>query len=95
MSRFTHIDGTRTVALCDLEEDRVKKSQDILKSAGKPAAAEYFGEDSWKKLCERDDINLVYICTPWDSHVEMSVYAMQHGKHVAVVSKLKKELSNA
>ena len=84
VSRFTHIDGTRTVALCDLEEDRVKKAQEILAKAGKPEAAEYFGEDSWKQLCERDDINLVYICTPWNKHVEMAVYAMQHGKHVAV-----------
>ena len=25
VSRFTHIDGTRTVALCDLEQDRVKR----------------------------------------------------------------------
>ncbi len=84
VSRFTNIDGTRTVALCDLEEDRVKKSQKTLANAGKPEAAEYFGEDSWKRLCEQDDVNLVYICTPWDKHVEMAVYAMQHGKHVAV-----------
>lgn len=84
VSRFTNIEGTRTVALCDLEEDRVKKSQKTLANAGKPEAAEYFGEDSWKRLCEQDDVNLVYICTPWDKHVEMAVYAMQHGKHVAV-----------
>ena len=84
VSRFTNIDGTRTVALCDLEEDRVKKSQKRLAEAGKPEAAEYFGEDSWKRLCEQDNVNLVYICTPWDKHVEMAVYAMQHGKHVAV-----------
>lgn len=43
VSRFTHIDGTRTVALCDLELDRVKKAQEILAKAGKPEAAEYFG----------------------------------------------------
>ena len=63
VSRFTNIDGTRTVALCDLEEDRVKKSQKTLANAGKPEAAEYFGEDSWKRLCEQDEVNLVYICT--------------------------------
>lgn len=84
VTRFTYIDGTRTVALCDLEKDRVEKAQEILKNAGKPAAAEYVGAESWKQLCERDDINLVYICTPWNMHVEMAVYAMQHGKHVAV-----------
>ena len=82
--RFTYIDGAKVVALCDLEADRVAKSQEILAGRGKPAAAEYSGEDGWKLLCERDDIDLVYICTNWQTHVEMAVYAMECGKHVAV-----------
>ena len=82
--RFTYIDGAKVVALCDLEADRVAKSQEILAGRGKPAAAEYSGEDGWKQLCERDDIDLVYICTNWQTHVEMAVYAMECGKHVAV-----------
>ena len=82
--RFTYIDGAKVVALCDLEADRVVRSQEILAGRGKPAAAEYSGEDGWKQLCERDDIDLVYICTNWQTHVEMAVYAMECGKHVAV-----------
>ena len=82
--RFTYIDGAKVVALCDLEADRVAKSQEILAGRGKPAAAEYSGEDGWKQLCERDDIDLVYICTNWQTNVEMAVYAMECGKHVAV-----------
>ena len=82
--RFTYIDGAKVVALCDLEADRVAKSQEILAGRGKPAAAEYSGEDGWKQLCERDDIDLVYICTNWQTHVEMAVYTMECGKHVAV-----------
>ena len=82
--RFTYIDGAKVVALCDLEADRVAKSQEILAGRGKPAAAEYSGEDGWKQLCERDDIDLVYICTIWQTLVDMAVYAMECGKHVAV-----------
>ena len=82
--RFTYIDGAKVVALCDLEADRVARSQEILAGRGKPAAAEYSGEDGWKQLCERDDIDLVYICTNWQTHVDMAVYAMECGKHVAV-----------
>lgn len=82
--RFTFIDGVKIVALCDLEQDYVSRSQRRLARMNLPAAAEYVGEDAWKELCERDDIDLVYICTPWDTHVPMSVYAMEHGKHVAV-----------
>ena len=51
---------------------------------GFPEAAPYSGEEGWKQLCERDDIDLVYIVTPWQLHVPMAVYAMEHGKHVAV-----------
>ncbi len=84
VDRFTHIDGVEIKALCDLYPDRVEKSQAVLKHHDLPEAAEYSGEEGWKQLCERDDIDLVYIATPWLQHVPMAVYAMEHGKHVAV-----------
>ena len=84
VQRFTHIPGTKIVALCDLHADRVEKSQQILDNAGLPRAAEYSGSvDAWKQLCKRDDINLVYIATDWKHHAEMMIYAMEQGKHVA------------
>lgn len=85
VARWTHIPGTKIVALCDLLPERVEKSQEILKNAGLPAATSYSGEeDAWKRLCERDDIDLVYIATDWKHHAAMGVYAMEHGKHVAI-----------
>jgi len=85
VERFTHIDGTRIVALCDIRPERVAVAQNILTEAGLPAAAEYSGEeDSWKALCERDDIDLVYIATDWVHHAPMALYAMEHGKHAAI-----------
>lgn len=84
VNRFTYLDGVRVVALCDLYPERVASAQNILTSRGLPKAAEYSGDEGWKQLCERDDIDLVYIATPWLHHVPMAVYAMQHGKHVAV-----------
>lgn len=85
VERMTYIDGVTVVALCDLVPERVEKVQtDILESRDLPRAAAYSGEEGWKELCDRDDIDLVYICTNWQTHVPMAVYAMQHGKHVAV-----------
>ena len=84
VSRFTHIPGVEIVALCDLHTDRVEKTQAILEKAGLPAAAGYSGEEeSWKELCQRDDIDLVYIATDWKRHASMMIYAMEQGKHVA------------
>ncbi len=85
VNRFTYIDGAEIVALCDIEEERVNDMQNLLAERGKPAAAAYFGSrDAWKELCERDDIDLVYIVTDWKMHTPMAVYAMEHGKHVAI-----------
>ncbi len=84
VSRFTHIEGVEIVALCDVRPERVAFTQEILKKAGFPEAADYSSSaEAWKELCERDDIDLVYICTDWATHVPISVYAMEHGKHVA------------
>ena len=85
VERWTHIPGTQVVALCDLLPERVQGAQNILKKAGLTEAAPYSGsEDAWKKLCERNDIDLVYIATDWVHHADMAVYAMEHGKHVAI-----------
>ena len=84
VERFTHIPGTKIVALCDLYEERVEKTQAILDRAGLPRAAAYSGsEEAWKELVQRDDIDLVYIATDWKRHADMMVYAMEQGKHVA------------
>lgn len=84
VSRFTHLEGVEIKALCDLYPDRVDSTQKILTDRGFPKAEPYSGEDGWKALCERGDIDLVYIATPWQLHVPMAVYAMEQGKHVAV-----------
>ena len=85
VDRMTYIDGVTVVALCDIEPDRVEAVQTkILEAKKLPRAAAYTGRDGWRELCERDDIDLVYICTNWQTHVMMATYAMQHGKHVAL-----------
>ncbi|MEV6168434.1 Gfo/Idh/MocA family oxidoreductase [Streptomyces sp. NPDC051954] len=50
------------------------------------AAADRHGwataETDWRALIARDDIDLVDICTPGDSHAEIAVAALAAGKHV-------------
>jgi predicted dehydrogenase len=36
----------------------------------------------WRELVARDDIDLIDICTPGDSHCEIAVAALRAGKHV-------------
>ena len=85
VNRFTHIPGVKIVALCDVEPDRVESAQNILRRAGLPDAAAYSGStEAYKALCEREDIDLVYVATDWIHHAPIGVYAMEHGKHVAI-----------
>lgn len=39
-------------------------------------------ETDWRRLIERDDIDLVDICTPGDTHSEIAIAALEAGKHV-------------
>jgi predicted dehydrogenase len=39
-------------------------------------------ETDWRRLIERDDIDLIDICTPGDTHAEIAIAALDAGKHV-------------
>ena len=83
--RYTYMPGVKIVAICDIEESRVDSTQKMLVERGLPSAATYGGsEDAWKRLCDRKDIDLVYVCTDWVHHAEMGEYAMEHGENVAI-----------
>lgn len=84
VERFTYIEGVAINGLCDKYAERAEQCQAYLQRANMPEAKIYSGEDGYKALCESDDIDLVYIATPWQLHVEVALYAMEHGKHVAI-----------
>ncbi len=84
VERLSYIEGVEIKALCDKREVAVKESQKYLNKIGRPAAQEFYGsEDGWKKLVELPDLDLIYTCTPWVLHTPISVYSMEHGKHIA------------
>lgn len=84
LKRYIHMDHAVISAVCDIEADRVKAGNEIVTSAGLPAANEYVGAEAYKEICERSDIDLVYIVTDWKAHTPIAVYAMEHGKNVAI-----------
>jgi len=64
----------RMVAVCGRDAEKVS------------AAAGRLGWDEavtdWRALIARDDIDLIDICTPGDSHAEIAIAALAAGKHV-------------
>jgi predicted dehydrogenase len=83
--RYPHIEGVEIKALCDILPERVQMCQKLLKEKGVAEAIEYSGnEESWKEMVKREDLDLIYVCTPWSNHTSIGVFAMNHGKHVAI-----------
>ncbi|MFD5714020.1 Gfo/Idh/MocA family protein [Streptomyces pharetrae] len=61
-------------AICGRDADAVRAAAD---RHGWAAA-----ETDWRALIARDDVDLVDICTPGDSHAEIALAALAAGKHV-------------
>jgi hypothetical protein len=79
------IECCEITAVCDLRDDRAKHAAAECVKAGAKFPAIYSGtEHVWEKMVERDDMDVVYIATPWAWHVPMALAAMQHGKHAFV-----------
>ena len=77
-------DYAEIIAISDISEKKVNNACDKLSEFQEKKADLYYkSNEDWKNLCERDDIDLVLIATPWELHTSMSVYAMENGKHVA------------
>jgi predicted dehydrogenase len=75
VNRFFDLPLTaRMSAICGRDESKVA------------AAAGKLGwdhsETDWQRLVARDDVDLVDICTPGDSHAEIAIAALAAGKHV-------------
>ena len=55
-------------------------------AAGVQAAAQKMGwastETDWRRLLDRDDVALIDICTPGDTHAEIAIASLEAGKHV-------------
>ena len=79
---FASIPGCTITALCDPTPVRLQRALDKLKAKGAPEPKTYTDAEGWKRLCEDPDVDLVYNATPWQFHVPIALYAMEHGKHV-------------
>ena len=84
VERMTYIEGVEIAAICDKRSERTDYVAKLLAEKSFPQPTVYTGSDTvWKKMCERDDLDLIYIATPWELHTPMAVYAMENGKHAA------------
>lgn len=73
------------VAFADPDPGMMIHAQAMLEAAGKPAAAEYGnGDYDYRNLLARDDIDAVFVSSPWEWHLPHGVDAMRAGKIVGM-----------
>lgn len=76
------LDEARVTALCDLNPAAVEAAQQLLHESSSLLTAH--GSGAFRTLCQSPDVDLIYICSDWQSHTPIALEAMRAGKHVAV-----------
>lgn len=79
---ITRVDSVEIKAAADVLPERFERIKKKLANTGHTPDYYAGSEDEWKKLCQRDDLDLILITTPTYMHADMAVYAMEQGKHV-------------
>jgi hypothetical protein len=84
VQNLLNIDGVQIKAVCDIVQSKVEKAQQWVVEAGQAKPTGYSrGERDFVRMCETEDLDLVYTATPWEWHVPVCVAAMKNGKHAA------------
>jgi len=84
VKNFLKIEGVEIKAVCDIVEEKVAAVQQWVVGAGQPKPEGYSrGPRDFERLCDRNDLDLVFTATPWEWHVPVCVAAMKAGKHAA------------
>lgn len=84
VNNLLHIEGVDLVAVCDIREIACTLTQRACRRLGMPEPKAYTrGDWDFKRMCETEELDLVYTATPWRWHVPVSLAAMRGGSHAA------------
>ena len=75
----------QVVGLCDLVSAKAEKAAGLVVAAGQKKPELYTaGPHAYEALLKRSDVDLILVATPWSSHAEIALAAMNSGKDVAI-----------
>ncbi len=76
------LEGVEIKAICDNHEPTAKSAAARCEKAGKPAPTLYTqGDEDFRRMLDREELDLVVIATPWQWHTPMALAALKAGKH--------------
>jgi Glycosyl hydrolase 109, C-terminal domain/Oxidoreductase family, NAD-binding Rossmann fold len=84
VENFLRIEGVEITAICDVNPAKVEKMQEVVTKADRPKPLGFSrGPEDFRRLCDRQDVDLVFTATPWEWHAPVCLAAMEAGKHAA------------
>lgn len=93
LGSWVAVPGAQVVAVCDIRADRATRAADRVAAAGKARPREYGGSDtSFQKMLDTEELDLVYIATPWEFHFQQGRAALLAGAHAGVELPIATEL---
>lgn len=85
LGNFLAVEHVQVNAVCDVVKEKAANAQDLVEKAhGKRPTAYTSSDHDYENLCKRDDLDFIYIATPWDWHAPMAIATMTAGKHAGV-----------
>ena len=83
--RLSGIHGVEVTAICDIRPECVERTSKALteKTGARPHVFSG-GPEEFRRLCALDVVDVVYVCTSWDAHAKVGLYAMDCGKHAMI-----------
>jgi len=85
MSNLLNIEGVEIASIYDLDRENGEAARARVVAAGRSEPALYSGRhEECLRMCARDDLDAIYVASPWEAHVRHAVCAMENGKHTAV-----------
>jgi predicted dehydrogenase len=83
LSEFLAIDRVEIRAVCDVIKDKCVRAAQTIEAQGQKSPELYYeGEHDFEHLCQREDLDFIYIATPWEWHVPQALCGLRNGKHV-------------
>jgi len=78
------IPGVEIRAICDIVPAKVAAMQDLVAESGAARPAAYATDpEGYRRMCEEEELDLVFNATPWELHAPVMLAAMRAGKHGA------------
>ena len=82
LGEFLALDKVSINAVCDVVNEKCLRAARMVEKAGQKTPAIYSNSDrDFERLAARDDLDFIYIATPWEWHVPQVLAALKEGKH--------------